>query len=118
MEGFERCSQSHSRKYDWLGPDLMKNTQGRYILILLVVWAIALKQIGRAIANRYRSQTHEKYTRTVYLHITGSGHYVHPSWAQPSYIYLLLITSCVEVIIIFICSTVKRATLPPMIRCM
>ena len=37
MEGGERLSQPHSGEYDWLGPDLTRNTRGRYIPILLIV---------------------------------------------------------------------------------
>ena len=29
MEDGERHSQSYSDEYDWLGPDLKRNTQGR-----------------------------------------------------------------------------------------
>ena len=29
----ERRSQSHSKEYDWLGPDNTQNTRGKYILI-------------------------------------------------------------------------------------
>ena len=36
VEGGERHPQSHSGEYDWLGPDLMWNTQGWYIYIFLV----------------------------------------------------------------------------------
>ena len=37
LEDGKRCSQPHSVEYDWLGPYLTQNTQGRYILILPVV---------------------------------------------------------------------------------
>ena len=37
MEDGERISQSDSGEHDWLGPDLTRNIQGRYILILPVV---------------------------------------------------------------------------------
>ena len=37
VEDGKRCHQSHSRKYDWLVPDLTKNTRGCYILIFLGV---------------------------------------------------------------------------------
>ena len=36
MENGERRSQSHSREYYWLGPDILRNTRGQYILVLLV----------------------------------------------------------------------------------
>ena len=47
----------------------------------------------------------------VYPYITGSVCYVNPYWAQPLYIYLLLTNSCMEIIIIFVCSVVHCATL-------
>ena len=37
MEDGKIRPQSHSVEYDWLGPDLMRNTRARYILILPVV---------------------------------------------------------------------------------
>ena len=37
MEGGERHSQSHSIEYDWLVPDLTRNTLVRYIPIFLLV---------------------------------------------------------------------------------
>ena len=37
MEDGKRRSQSHSGEYDWLGPELMRNKQGGYILIFLAV---------------------------------------------------------------------------------
>ena len=37
VEGIETRSQSYSREYGWLGLDLTRNTQGRYILIFLDV---------------------------------------------------------------------------------
>ena len=40
MEGCERISQLHSVEYDWLGPDLAQNTQGRYIPISPVAVAM------------------------------------------------------------------------------
>ena len=36
MKGVERRSQLYSRECDWLGPDLTRNTQGRYIPIFPV----------------------------------------------------------------------------------
>ena len=53
---------------------------------------------------------HAKYTGTVYPYIPGSGRYVKPSLEKPLHSYLLLATSCVEVIIICIYSVVQRAT--------
>ena len=50
--------------------------------------------------------------RTVSPYIHGSGCYVKPSWAQPSYIYLILITSFVEVIIICICFIIQCVAHP------
>ena len=37
MEGGKRRPQAHSGEYDWLGPDLIRNTRERYILIFLMV---------------------------------------------------------------------------------
>ena len=37
MEDGETRSQSHPVEYDWLGPDLTRNTRGRYILIFTTV---------------------------------------------------------------------------------
>ena len=41
---------------------------------------------------------HMKYTGTIYPYIPSSGHYVNPSLAQPIWSYLLMTTSCVEVV--------------------
>ena len=50
MGGGERQPQAHSVKYDWLGPELTQNTQGRNILILPVV-VFMLSPPGK---NHYR----------------------------------------------------------------
>ena len=67
----ERRPQSNSGEYVWLGSDVTRNTQGRYIPI---------------------------FPRVVIM-ITPPG--------------LLLTISCAEVIIICICSVVKRVNPPP-----
>ena len=54
MEDVERRSQSNSVEYDWLGPDLTRNTKGRYILIFLAV-LISLTKYGMYQSkSRYR----------------------------------------------------------------
>ena len=50
MEGGERILQLHPGEYDYLVPDLMQSTQGRYIFILPVV-VVMLILYGK---NNYR----------------------------------------------------------------
>ena len=54
MGGGERFSQPYYGEYDWLGPYLIQNTQGRYILIL-PAFLMALTRM------LLRDKPHERY---------------------------------------------------------
>ena len=46
----------------------------------------------------------------VYPYTPGSGRYVNPSCEKPLQSYLLLTTSCMEIIILCVCSAIQHAT--------
>ena len=80
MEYGERHFHPYSDEYDWLGPDLMQNTPGQYIVIFPVVLIIP--------------------TRMVLMIGPKSGsHYPHSAWRLIQYVYDRIFSARVQQVV-------------------